>query len=749
MDEKSETSAASSWRSTWDDEVEGAYRSRTPPNHPPQVFSFMQQQGGLSGLSPDSLEPDGNMTDQNIAIETNSASVPADQERQILLLMLLAQVCALHDPTPRTFTVHVLELFERGILDRQSIHFLFDLGLVPSSSPSRFLSSNANVYGDPSADQGEEESSKQTAIALSTKPFYRQRSLEASAIRSSLEHEERQRVTTNSATKSDPYVAATTLPWSAEHHPLSLSRYKREFDEVGLLSSGSFGQVFRATNKMDGFNYAVKRVPFNATGFSSDSVQQVVREVHCLAVCDHPNVVRYYTSWLEPSWMTGSGTSNAISDLNNHPRLLADIESAFSGDNPQRLSDTLQAYFQDPVFSDRPRRRFSLDGSNAGDTEEFSLWTIDQTQDDSVIGMKWHRRSLRHPSNSNQLSQKSGRARKGKKAAGPSYQYQICLYIQMQLCHPATLADWIRERNRKLHDEHAGNRLVFAADIFSQLCDGLAHVHSKGIVHRDLKPANVFASQDEKVQFKIGDFGLSKMIESLQTNKGANQGKGWKASQPLHLLLKHGEAAFLYDSQIERTCGNDTWRDPLTAGVGTASYAAPEQVSSGSYGKEADIFSLGLICLELLCCFSTEHERIQTFHDCRYQRSLPLDLEQYSLVSDVILKCTEPDPRRRPTAAELCSFNINPETAENNRNPNDVEALLRRQLSQRDAEIEKYKTSIEERDHAIASLRLEIEALKRKAPFTFRAGPFDKAHSDFVAVSKSFSSQSSSSDEGL
>lgn len=153
--------------------------------------------------------------------------------------------------------------------------------------------------------------------------------------------------------------------------------------------------------------------------------------------------------------------------------------------------------------------------------------------------------------------------------------------------------------------------------------------------------------------------------------------------------------------------------------------------------------------MELLCCFSTEHERIQTFHDCRYQRSLPLDLEQYSLVSDVILKCTEPDPRRRPTAAELCSFNINPETAENSRNPNDVEALLRRQLSQRDAEIEKYKTSIEERDHAIASLRLEIEALKRKAPFTFRAGPFDKAHSDFVGVSKSFSSQSSSSDEGL
>ena len=56
--------------------------------------------------------------------------VSEDSERQILLLMLLAQVCALHDATPRTFTVHVLSLFERGILDHQSIRFLFDLDLV-------------------------------------------------------------------------------------------------------------------------------------------------------------------------------------------------------------------------------------------------------------------------------------------------------------------------------------------------------------------------------------------------------------------------------------------------------------------------------------------------------------------------------------------------------------------------------------------------------------------------------------------
>ncbi len=60
------------------------------------------------------------------------AMVSTEQERKILILMLLAQVCALHDSTPKTFIVHVLSLYERGILDYESIGFLFDLGLVPS-----------------------------------------------------------------------------------------------------------------------------------------------------------------------------------------------------------------------------------------------------------------------------------------------------------------------------------------------------------------------------------------------------------------------------------------------------------------------------------------------------------------------------------------------------------------------------------------------------------------------------------------
>jgi hypothetical protein len=318
----------------------------------PQHYSFLEHQlETLSEEADDSVhnsnprrheqeqEDSSSPSAHNINTDSSSSSIPADQERQLLLLMLLGQVCALHDPTPRTFTVHVLELFERGILDRQSIHFLYDLGLVPSiSSPTNLLlpPSTTTIPTSPTSDnladddcgcssssipqqqqqqqQHDERPSSSLELAViaaapqtnntSKQPFLRQRSVEASAIRSKLEQQERRRLLQDSESFASDPGPARNVSWSAEHHPLSLSRYQREFNQVGLLASGAFGHVYQATNKMDGRDYAIKRVPFSETGYSRESVQQVVREVHCLAVCDHPHVVRYYTSWLEPSWMT-------------------------------------------------------------------------------------------------------------------------------------------------------------------------------------------------------------------------------------------------------------------------------------------------------------------------------------------------------------------------------------------------------------------------------------------------------------
>jgi len=82
---------------------------------------------------------------------------------------------------------------------------------------------------------------------------------------------------------------------------------------------------------------------------------------------------------------------------------------------------------------------------------------------------------------------------------------------------------------------------------------GVAYLHDHGIVHRDLKPGNIFC--DEGV-VKIGDYGLSKFI----------------------------------------SCSR---RSGQTESVGTVHYMAPE-VANGRYGKEIDIYALGIILYEML-----------------------------------------------------------------------------------------------------------------------------------------------------
>ncbi len=87
----------------------------------------------------------------------------------------------------------------------------------------------------------------------------------------------------------------------------------------------------------------------------------------------------------------------------------------------------------------------------------------------------------------------------------------------------------------------------------SGITSGLSFLHDRGIVHRDLKPANVFSDQD---MVKVGDVGLSKYI-------------------------------------------SESRRSAQTQSVGTVYYMAPE-VCHGRYGREVDVYALGIMLVEML-----------------------------------------------------------------------------------------------------------------------------------------------------
>lgn len=111
-------------------------------------------------------------------------------------------------------------------------------------------------------------------------------------------------------------LAMMTAPVSTGHNrresaaaaPLS-SRYAKEFSEDGRLGRGGFGEVFRARNRVDGQPYAVKKVKAR----SRSALDPVLSEASVLSRLNHPNVVRYYASWIEDAPAEGTNADTLAS----------------------------------------------------------------------------------------------------------------------------------------------------------------------------------------------------------------------------------------------------------------------------------------------------------------------------------------------------------------------------------------------------------------------------------------------------
>ncbi|XP_047379305.1 interferon-induced, double-stranded RNA-activated protein kinase isoform X2 [Sciurus carolinensis] len=172
-----------------------------------------------------------------------------------------------------------------------------------------------------------------------------------------------------------------------------------------------------------------------------------------------------------------------------------------------------------------------------------------------------------------------------------------CLFIQMELCDKGTLDQWIENRRQKVPDK------ALALELFEQIAKGVNYIHSKELIHRDLKPNNIFLVDEKHI--KIGDFGL---VTSLNSDEQRTKSKG------------------------------------------TRRYMSPEQLSSEEYGKEVDIFALGLILAELLFICPTFSETVKIFTDLRNGIfSDVFDSKEKSLLQKLLSR----EPQKRPDTSEI------------------------------------------------------------------------------------------------
>ncbi len=179
------------------------------------------------------------------------------------------------------------------------------------------------------------------------------------------------------------------------------------------------------------------------------------------------------------------------------------------------------------------------------------------------------------------------------------------LFFVMPVAQGTNLLRLIRDQSLHLGE---------VVDIGIQAGDALDYSHSRGVVHRDITPANIMVTREEGsgARVRVMDFGLAHAATESR-------------------LTKTGTL------------------------VGTVAYLAPEQVSSRAFDGRSDIYSLGVVLYECLVGeppFTGEVQSIlyRIVHEIP-QPPRALGAEIREELQDIILRCLEKDPAKRPQKA--------------------------------------------------------------------------------------------------
>ena len=406
------------------------------------------------------------------------------------------------------------------------------------------------------------------------------------------------RTTSSSSIISDSAVPLElsqheNLHWAASDHQTSNNlRHKTEYKHIKILGAGAYGTTHLVRNVVDQKLYALKCIKLEErlTTTTNDNESNSCGE---------------------------DGTTKTLSSSN---KVLREVEALSS-----LRSDNVVRYYAAWV------ERGEIEGGNSNENEEendssFSSELFDKSTDNT---------STKHKTTNEETCNICNQQYTDWYVSYEQWGLIDAVLQPLNLCTicykkslPSNTSVDIREKHilpqylyilmeyggRTLSDvmkEIPDNDDTLRWSLFAQCVQGLYSIHEQNFYHRDIKPGNIFV-QDDIAQ--IGDLGLS------------------------------------IDSEIDSSASVES---SAAAGVGTFLYSAPEVEDGGMFSEKSDVYSLGIVLIELFSNFNTVMERVSVLSKIRQGGTLPkewqLDTDQAVLARSMV----DQNPSNRPSSREI------------------------------------------------------------------------------------------------
>jgi len=464
-----------------------------------------------------------------------------------------------------------------------------------------------------------------------------------------------------------------------------LCRYSSDFDHIECIGKGGFGVVFKAKNKIDGCNYAVKRIYLPNCNEARD---KVTREVKAMAKLDYPGIVRFYHSWWESppaGWQEKLDRSELLSNLPGEPNVGFPKEWYIHIQTDEEDSTTEDSFSDESgITIQRKRNRSSMTISSKRSSKSIGddpfgkkvndflgiddeLANVDLSKNNDVFFEENTEDSFNIEFEADngieedmkESGNKGTRDFENLSITNEEISYEDENLLEIKSGMVAARNPGKSASSHRFLKSRMSTKLVGRCCCKSEECIRAPPLFL--YIQMQLCMSNTLKDWlNENLESRSRSYIMNIFQQILNAVEYCHN------QEMMHRDLKPSNIFFAMDGSVkigdfglvtaitrpaEGTGAVQSAIDENhTGNVGTHLYMSPEQVNGDSYNHKVDMYALGLILFELLMPFSTQMERIKSLIQIK-QNVLPNGFElKYPMETELLSWLLSTDPDERPEA---------------------------------------------------------------------------------------------------